>query len=138
MYGSFLAIELLDGAIDPALIVGRNFPQFPATPSRWMGHVPRAGTLQMTADGVGSRDVNRVTTEPSQKTIIGANIRHARRQAGLSQPQLAKALGTSRTRISEYEHGRITPHDDRIGRICEITGAPSRGWFYDPHDEVEL
>jgi DNA-binding XRE family transcriptional regulator len=138
MYGSPLAAELFDDAIYPALVAGRNLPQFPADGSHWTRRVPPAGPLQMAADDVGCRDVNRVTTEPSQKAIIGANIRHARRQAGLSQPQLAKALGTTRTRISEYEHGRITPHDERIGRICAITGAPSRGWFYDPHDEVEL
>ena len=75
--------------------------------------------------------------EPTQRQIIGANIRHARRQAGMSQPQLAKLLGVQATRISEYENGHIKPRDERIGLIGELTRAPSRGWFYDPHDEVD-
>jgi transcriptional regulator with XRE-family HTH domain len=77
------------------------------------------------------------TAEPNTKQIVGANIRHARRQTGMSQPQLAKLLGISPTRLSEYENGHITPRDERIGLIAQITGAPSRGWFYDPHDEAQ-
>lgn len=41
-------------------------------------------------------------------------LRTLRLQKGLSQSQLAKALGTSQAAVSEYESRRRKPHEDQI------------------------
>lgn len=94
--------------------------------------IPRAGNMQAGSAVVDSHVVFAAT---GIKQTIGNNIRRAREQTGLPQRQLALRLDISPSRLNDYEHGRIKPHDDRIAAIAAITGAPSIGWFYDQHEE---
>jgi transcriptional regulator with XRE-family HTH domain len=49
-------------------------------------------------------------------------IKHARRSAGLSQDELARRAGTSRTTLSAYEHGHKSPGLDTAGRLLREAG----------------
>lgn len=57
----------------------------------------------------------------------------ARRDAGLSQHDLASLAGTSRPTLSAYEHGRKTPSADTLQRLLAAAGrsltvAPVVSW----------
>ncbi|QNK83457.1 helix-turn-helix transcriptional regulator [Nakamurella sp. PAMC28650] len=45
-----------------------------------------------------------------------------RRSAGLSQEDLARRAGTSRTAVSAYEHGRKSPSLDTVDRLVAAAG----------------
>lgn len=49
---------------------------------------------------------------------IGPHIRHARRQAQLSQEELASLAGINRTYLSQLENGRSSPTIDVLNRIA--------------------
>lgn len=53
---------------------------------------------------------------------FGANLRAARLAAGLSQADLAQAIGVDRTAISQWELGQSEP---RIGRLPALAAALS-------------
>lgn len=52
---------------------------------------------------------------------IDARLRTARRAAGLTQKQLAEALGVESITVSRWERGVTTPSLPRLRRIAEIT-----------------
>jgi transcriptional regulator with XRE-family HTH domain len=54
---------------------------------------------------------------------LGAAIRHYRRQAGLSQAELAESTGLHRSYLSELEQGRETEQVKRIIRILKELGV---------------
>lgn len=49
-------------------------------------------------------------------------IRSARRDAGLTQAELARRSGTSQATISAYEHGAKTPSPETLGRVLAAAG----------------
>lgn len=53
-------------------------------------------------------------------------IRVARREAGLSQQQLASRAGTSQTAVSAYESGRRSPSVDTLCRLLAAAGFEVR------------
>ncbi len=53
-------------------------------------------------------------------------IRMARRQAGLTQTELAERAGTSQAAVSAYESGRRSPSVDTLVRILAATGFELR------------
>lgn len=53
---------------------------------------------------------------------VGENIKTARKVAKLSQSDLAKAIGSTKSTISKYELGRREPSLDIINRIAQATG----------------
>jgi transcriptional regulator with XRE-family HTH domain len=53
-------------------------------------------------------------------------IRMARRQAGLTQTELAARVGTSQAAVSAYESGRRSPSVDTLVRILAATGLELR------------
>ncbi len=55
---------------------------------------------------------------------IGKRVKKARRELGLSQKQLAKALKLSDKTISSYEVGRAVPSFDTICKISKIVHKP--------------
>ena len=55
---------------------------------------------------------------------IGKRLKKARKEIGLSQRQLAKALRLSDKTISAYEVGRSTPSFDTIRKISKIIHKP--------------
>jgi transcriptional regulator with XRE-family HTH domain len=57
--------------------------------------------------------------------IFGEALRAARRQAGMSQRDLADRAGVDFSYISKMENGRIPPPSgDTIVRLCTIVGVP--------------
>lgn len=64
-------------------------------------------------------------------TTIGKNIRSVRINRGLSQEQLAQALGVTKATISRYENGNREPRNDQlklIAKILDVTAAHLQGY----------
>jgi transcriptional regulator with XRE-family HTH domain len=68
-----------------------------------------------------------------ETTILGSRIRQARRQAGLSQSQLAAKIGAHVTSVSDWERGVNEPSVRHLTSIAEATGK-SIDWFVEPRD----
>ncbi|MEK7518068.1 MAG: helix-turn-helix transcriptional regulator [Patescibacteria group bacterium] len=69
---------------------------------------------------------------------LAHRIRHARRNANLSQKQLARKLKLSEMAVSAYETGRAIPPLPTLGKISRVTGFPL-GYFTDEkHDTISL
>lgn len=58
------------------------------------------------------------------RKTLGLRIREARNAAGLSQQQLASAVGVSDKTISAYEVGRVDPPLEALDYISQATGHP--------------
>lgn len=54
---------------------------------------------------------------------LGENIKTARKAAGLTQKDLAEALGVYQKDISRWENNELTPNALTFGSICKILGA---------------
>lgn len=54
---------------------------------------------------------------------MGEKIRQAREKAGLSQHELAQALGVSHAAISFWESGRTAPTIGNLYRLASILGV---------------
>ncbi|HVA08972.1 MAG TPA: helix-turn-helix domain-containing protein [Acidimicrobiales bacterium] len=67
----------------------------------------------------GPSDPYRIYTPAS----LGAAIRHYRKQAGLSQAQLAELAGLNRTYLSNLESGKETEQVRRILRVLHQLGV---------------
>jgi transcriptional regulator with XRE-family HTH domain len=52
---------------------------------------------------------------------VGGRLRTARRSAGLTQKQLAEAVGVESITVSRWERGVTSPSLSRLRRIAEIT-----------------
>jgi uncharacterized protein len=57
---------------------------------------------------------------------VGELIRTCRRDAGLSQRELARQAGTSQPALARYERGRATPSLATLERIVAATGRQLR------------
>ena len=55
---------------------------------------------------------------------IGKIVVERRREAGLTQVELADLLGTTQAAISKIETGRTLPGLDLLTRLAEATGGP--------------
>ncbi len=55
---------------------------------------------------------------------IGQIIKNARKEAGLSQREFAKALHVSDKTVSSYEVGRITPKFETIKQMSRVVDKP--------------
>lgn len=51
---------------------------------------------------------------------VGANIRTRRESRGLTQAELAAALGTSQKVVSHYETGHRAPSPDRLEALAAV------------------
>lgn len=54
--------------------------------------------------------------------LIAREILAARRSAGMSQEALAKAIGTSQSRVSKWERAEETPRLEALYKIAAATG----------------
>lgn len=54
---------------------------------------------------------------------LGAAIRHYRKEAGLTQAQLAELAGLNRTYLSDLERGRETEQVRRLLRVLRQLGV---------------
>ncbi len=59
---------------------------------------------------------------------LGARLRLARLQAGLTTAELARRLGVARETVSAWEHGRQEPKASYLRAIAEVTGS-SADWI---------
>lgn len=55
--------------------------------------------------------------------VSGPKIRQARLRAGMSQAQLARAVGVSERNVVRWESGRNQPRVDHLVRIAEACGV---------------
>lgn len=70
--------------------------------------------------------------------VLAKKIREARRQARLSQTDLAKGIGLSDKAISSYESGRSVPPIERLSRIAQQTQQPMSYFTGGELSDVEL
>jgi transcriptional regulator with XRE-family HTH domain len=73
---------------------------------------------------------------PKLKTI-GARIKHARLEEGLSQKELAKKVQLSDKAISSYEVDRAEPSYDMLKKIGKAINRPVR-YFLDEASQEEV
>lgn len=60
------------------------------------------------------------------KYEIGSRIRNYRHAAGMSQKELAKKLGVSNSRVSNWEQGVNRPDTDMLVKLCDaLSVTPS-------------
>ncbi|WP_327376184.1 helix-turn-helix domain-containing protein [Streptomyces sp. NBC_01216] len=59
-----------------------------------------------------------------RRTALGARIVELRRTAGLSQDQLADAIGMERRSIQRYEAGTRDPRFTDLVQIADALGVP--------------
>lgn len=57
-------------------------------------------------------------------SVVGEKIREIRNSKGLSQEELAKALGTSKATISRYENGTREPRMEQLENIAIALNTP--------------
>lgn len=55
-----------------------------------------------------------------RRRVIGANVRAARLAAGMTQVQLAAALGTSHPAVSRWENGGDEPTDRTLDALAAV------------------
>lgn len=63
--------------------------------------------------------------------MLSTKLRNARRNAGVTQDQLAELLGINRATISKYESGAIEPTMSQIEKICKALGISAISLFND-------
>lgn len=68
----------------------------------------------------------RAEVESADRAEVARRVRDAVARSGLSQEQLARAIGTSRPRLSTYCTGRVTPSAALLLRIERVAGRPRR------------
>src|SRR5258708_21811693 len=64
----------------------------------------------------------------SPRHHLGAEIRRAREEAGMSQAQLAQITGNERTYVTKAERGDIDPSDKFVAS-CDRAFPSRHGWF---------
>jgi len=68
----------------------------------------------------------REAAEASERAEVAANIRKAVKRSGLSRTEFASRIGTSPSRLSTYESGKVTPSASLMLRICHLANRHSR------------
>ncbi|MEV4182236.1 helix-turn-helix transcriptional regulator [Streptosporangium canum] len=66
-------------------------------------------------------------------------IRNAREAKGLTQQQVADAIGAKQTYVSDLERGQQNPDTEQLKSLYELFGVPVSGYFASGFglDEVE-
>jgi transcriptional regulator with XRE-family HTH domain len=67
-------------------------------------------------------------TSGSPARFFGSEVREARRQAGMSQPELGALAGYDPSYVSKVENGVITP-DEKFISACDEAFPGMHGWF---------
>lgn len=63
-------------------------------------------------------------------SVLGPRIQEVRKAVGMSQHELASALGLHDVTISHIECGRREPRVSMFARICEVLGVSMDDLFY--------
>ncbi len=79
-----------------------------------------------------------IQTARRMPTLASALVVQARQRSGLTQLELAKRAGTSRSAISAIEHGRRDPSLERLQQILAAAGLDLLTQLapHDDHDDV--
>lgn len=67
---------------------------------------------------------------------LGERIRAARKNAGMTQRQLAEKVGVSNTSISNWEKGISNPDPDTIQNLCWALCVQPNYFFYDELPQI--
>ncbi|MFZ5685562.1 MAG: helix-turn-helix domain-containing protein [Pseudomonadota bacterium] len=60
---------------------------------------------------------------------VGSRLRARRQRAGLSRPELAKALGVSERQLHDYEDGRVRASAAMLVRAAKVLGSTTLDFF---------
>lgn len=66
---------------------------------------------------------------------IGRRIAAERRQAGVTQEELARALGLERTAVTRIEQGKQGVDSLQLSMIADVLGRPPAAFFEPPPEE---
>lgn len=66
------------------------------------------------------------------RPVWAANLRAARKAAGLTQVALAELLGTTQQAVAKWESGKGVPRDESRWRLAEALGVPVHQIFEAP------
>jgi transcriptional regulator with XRE-family HTH domain len=72
----------------------------------------------------------------SVKQRLGANVRRYRERIGLSQAELAEAIGMSETSIGLLERGKVWPEYENLQRIAGVLQVPESAFFEGPREAI--
>jgi len=67
--------------------------------------------------------IHLMTARKYQPTPTGTRIRKFRQQAGLTQEQLAKKMGSAQAIISDIERGKLRAHAELIAKFAKALGV---------------
>lgn len=78
-----------------------------------------------TPDGVGpllrrSVDRARSQAESRERALVAAQVRSLIKRSGLSNENFARSIGTSRSRLSTYASGKVTPAATLLVRMEQL------------------
>ena len=73
---------------------------------------------------------------PDTKKLLGERIKALRRQAGLTQEELAEQVGLDARHLSRLEVGRNFPSLDSLERIATVLNVPLVEFFQFPGQET--
>lgn len=65
----------------------------------------------------------RANAEAHEREVVAARVRSLIDQSGLSTEQFARAIGTSRSRLSTYASGKVVPAATLLVRMETVSGA---------------
>jgi transcriptional regulator with XRE-family HTH domain len=88
---------------------------------------PRRARLRQLGEELGVDFLHEVDAEGDGAETVGERIRRLRKTAGLTQEQLANALGVTKGAISHYEHDMRVPGGRDLAlvssRLLKLAGA---------------
>jgi transcriptional regulator with XRE-family HTH domain len=64
-------------------------------------------------------------TDSSNGLTVGKRIAQFRKNKGLTQKELADAIGIDRSVLANYELGRVRVYDEVLARICIVLKVPA-------------
>jgi transcriptional regulator with XRE-family HTH domain len=70
------------------------------------------------------------------KTTIGRNLKAARDERGLTQREVAHALGIDAFQVSRWELGKVRPSDETLIRLADVLGLDYVSFFSPPMEEA--
>lgn len=75
--------------------------------------------------------------EVSQRTIVAMNIYDYCQQSGLTQREIAKRAGISKSTLSAYVTGKNYPQPEQMKALADVFGVSVGDLTSAPYDKVE-
>lgn len=121
-YGQFITLCDNKGVSPSAVVQAIGLNKSNAT--FWKnGSLPSSTNMKKLAEYFGVSADCLIRTKNENTT--GARIRTARKNAGLTQKQLAEKLNITAQRVHEYEKNAVSPKIDRLREIAQILEVPT-------------